>query len=59
MSTVTIYYDSTAVNLSVVNGTPPADQSAQVASLTAQVVALQAEIAKAKTDVAKVVADLP
>lgn len=58
MADVTIYKPA-AVTVSVIDGDPPADQSAQVASLTAQVAtltaanaALQAKIDKAKADLA-------
>lgn len=58
MADVTIYKPA-AVTVSVVDGNPPPDQSAtvaslqaQVATLTAQVVALQAKIAAAQTALA-------
>lgn len=55
MADVTIYRDPAAVNVVVVDGSPPVDQSAQVASLTQQVSDLTAAKAalQAKIDAAK------
>ena len=59
MADVTIYRDPVAVNIVVVDGVPPVDQTAQVTQLTADLAtrtaerdALQAKIDKAKTDLA-------
>jgi hypothetical protein len=54
MADVTIYKPA-AVTVSVVDGNPPADQSAEVAALTAQVATLTAANAalQAKIDAAK------
>lgn len=63
MATVTIYDPDSVV--SVVNGPPPVDQSAEVAALTAQVATLTSQIATlnqkiatALVDAQKTVADL-
>jgi uncharacterized membrane protein len=46
---VTIYRDPAQVNVIVVNGVPPTDQSAQVATLTAALATANAKIAAART----------
>lgn len=51
MADVTVYKPAN-VNIVVIDGDPPVDQSAQVAALTAQVAALQAKIDAAKTALA-------
>lgn len=54
-----IYYDSTVEPAPVlVDGNPPADQSAQVAALTAQVATLTAEVATLSTKIANAQAAL-
>lgn len=57
MSQITIFKDAD-VQIDVVQGVPPVDQSAQVADLTAQVASLTAERDALKAKIAKAVADL-
>lgn len=54
MAQVTIYKDAT-VTIDVVDGPPPVDQSAQIATLTAEVATLTEQLAaaNAKIDAAK------
>jgi hypothetical protein len=57
MADITIY-NNTNLTVEVINGPPPADQTAVITQLQADKTALQAEIATAKTDAQKVVTDL-
>jgi hypothetical protein len=56
MAQVTVFHDAD-VTVTVVEGTPPVDQTALVASLTAQVAALTAKLALVKADVDKAETD--
>jgi cell division protein FtsB len=57
MSDITVYKPA-ALTVNVVDGNPPADQSAQVAALQAQVTALTAQVASLQTKIANAQAAL-
>ena len=59
MSQLTVFNnDPTNVSVTVVNGNPPVDQTALVASLQAQIVTLNATIAALQTKIANAQAAL-